>query len=161
MQRPTTSKPGHDADPTLDQIGELDRSALLDLWPGLMRSPAPRGMSQQLLRQFLVFELQSRHLGDLTAVDRAKIAVLADEKRQRRSPQMACGARFLREWNGVTHVVERSATGYVWRDQSFASLSAIAKAITGAHWSGPRFFGIRAKAPKRAARQAASADPRP
>ena len=160
MQRSTTTKPRHDAEPTLDQINDLDRPALLDLWPCMMRSPAPRGMSKQFLRQFLGFELQSRLLGGLTAVDRAKIAVLADEKRHRRSPQMERGARFLREWNGVTHVVERSASGYVWRDQTYTSLSAIAKAITGAHWSGPRFFGIKAQVLKRAVFKALGADQR-
>jgi len=40
-------------------------------------------------------------------------------------------------------VVERLAAGYLWNGKTFASLSAIAKEITGAHWSGPRFFGVR------------------
>lgn len=64
--------------------------------------------------------------------------------------RMAQGSRFLREWNGVTHVVERTEAGYLWKGEVHASLSAIAKAITGAHWSGPRFFGVKA-APRAAA----------
>jgi hypothetical protein len=36
--------------------------------------------------------------------------------------------------------------GFRYRDKTYASLTAIAKEITGAHWSGPRFFGIKGKA---------------
>jgi len=32
--------------------------------------------------------------------------------------------------------------GYRYRGDIYRSLSAIAKRITGAHWSGPRFFGL-------------------
>jgi len=52
------------------------------------------------------------------------------------------GTRFLRDWNGTTHVVDVTAAGYLWNGQTYRSLSAIAREITGARWSGPRFFGI-------------------
>ena len=52
------------------------------------------------------------------------------------------GARLAREWNGATHVVEVVGDGFIWNGERRASLSAIARAITGAHWSGPRFFGL-------------------
>ncbi len=42
----------------------------------------------------------------------------------------------------VTHVVDITGDGYVWKGETHRSLSAIARAITGAHWSGPRFFGL-------------------
>jgi hypothetical protein len=49
----------------------------------------------------------------------------------------------MREWNGTTHVVEIAQDGYVWNGARYRSLSAIARDITGARWSGPRFFGLR------------------
>ena len=52
------------------------------------------------------------------------------------------GARLVREWNGRTHEVEVLADGFLLRGQRFRSLSAIAREITGARWSGPRFFGV-------------------
>ena len=52
------------------------------------------------------------------------------------------GTRLVREWNGRTHVVDVSENGFVFDGKTYRSLSAIAKRITGAHWSGPRFFGI-------------------
>ncbi|WP_229583444.1 DUF2924 domain-containing protein [Paracoccus sp. S-4012] len=48
---------------------------------------------------------------------------------------------MLREWNGTTHVVEIGDDKYRWDGRNWDSLSAIAREITGAHWSGPRFFG--------------------
>lgn len=50
----------------------------------------------------------------------------------------------MREWQGVTHVVTIDETQTIrWNGQKFASLSAVAHAITGGHWSGPAFFGLR------------------
>ena len=61
-------------------------------------------------------------------------------KPQRR--RLAPGARLMREWNGRTHVVDVIEGGYVFEAKVYPSLSAIAGKITGAHWSGPRFFGL-------------------
>jgi hypothetical protein len=61
-------------------------------------------------------------------------------KRQRRS--LMPGDRLLREWNGKTHVVEAIEGGYVFEAKVYSSLTAIARQITGVHWSEPRFFGL-------------------
>jgi hypothetical protein len=60
--------------------------------------------------------------------------------------KLAPGGRLLREWNGVTHLVEVTADGYRWNGSTHRSLSAIARGITGARWSGPRFFGLKEQA---------------
>ena len=52
------------------------------------------------------------------------------------------GSRLVREWNGQTYTVSVIEEGFVYKDRVWTSLSAIAKDITGAHWSGPRFFGL-------------------
>ncbi|ESY78266.1 hypothetical protein X740_21965 [Mesorhizobium sp. LNHC221B00] len=48
----------------------------------------------------------------------------------------------MREWNGQMHIVEVVDDGFVLDGTTYASLSAVARRITGAHWSGPRFFGL-------------------
>ena len=53
------------------------------------------------------------------------------------------GTRLAREWRGVTHMVLIHADGIEWRGQRYRSLSVVARKITGARWSGPRFFGLR------------------
>jgi hypothetical protein len=55
---------------------------------------------------------------------------------------LAPGARLMREWNGRHHFVDVVENGYVFDGMTYRSLSAVAKRITGAHWSGPRFFGL-------------------
>ena len=64
------------------------------------------------------------------------------------------GTRLVRSWNGETYSVLVTDDGYVFNDQTFGSLSSIAKAITGAKWSGPRFFGLKGSATAKGARHA-------
>ncbi len=121
----------------------MDRAALLAAWFKIMGSPAPKGISRTLLRRFLAFEIQARGSGGMS---RAVLAALAPSKEKTRtkavSPAMRPGGRLLREWNGVTHVVDVIEGGFMWNGQTWRSLSAISREITGAHWSGPRFFGL-------------------
>ncbi len=52
----------------------------------------------------------------------------------------------MREWNGVAHIVDIVEGGYRYRSKQYKSLTAIAYEITGARWSGPRFFGLKPRA---------------
>jgi hypothetical protein len=53
------------------------------------------------------------------------------------------GVTLVREWHGRTHTVLVREDGFEYQDQRCASLTQIARQITGAHWSGPRFFGLQ------------------
>ncbi len=64
----------------------------------------------------------------------------ARPRRERR--RLIPGARLIREWGGRTHVVDVIEGGYVFEAKVYPSLTVIAGKITGAHWSGPRFFGL-------------------
>lgn len=141
----------------IHDLESLDREGLIAIWPDLAGGTPPRAMSQGLMRRFLAYELQARECGGLLASDLDRLERLTETRTRTSTTKMAAGARFLREWNGVTHVVERTESGYRWNGRVFGSLSAIAKEITGAHWSGPRFFGIGASAK---ATSAASRTPR-
>ena len=148
---PSTSFPGL---PTVAAIAAMDRPALLALWTTILGGTAPRSMSQPVLRRVLAWEVQARAQGGLPAALRRRLDALAEAdgkreggaKAQARSPRMRPGGRFLREWAGVTHVIDVVEGGFVWRGTRYRSLSAIAQVITGAHWSGPRFFGLQAPA---------------
>ncbi len=52
------------------------------------------------------------------------------------------GARLVREWHGRTHTVTVTEDGFEYAGTNYPSLTKIAKMITGASWSGPRFFGL-------------------
>jgi hypothetical protein len=56
---------------------------------------------------------------------------------------LSFGTLLVREWNGKTISVEVREEGYLYADKLYGSLSEIARTVTGAHWSGPRFFGIK------------------
>ena len=58
-------------------------------------------------------------------------------------PELTIGACATREWKGERHTVEATAQGLVYGGEVYASLSAVARRITGARWNGPRFFGLR------------------
>jgi len=54
------------------------------------------------------------------------------------------GARLVREWGGCTHTVTVTDDGFEYAGASYSSLTKVAQQVTGAHWSGPRFFGLLA-----------------
>ena len=126
--------------PTVVEIEAMDRAALLAAWGQVFRTPVPRGLSQPFLRRFLAFEVQARRMGGLPRgfVKRLERQVAGTALPAGPAP----GGRLLREWNGTTHAVDVVDDGYRWNGETYRSLSAVARAITGARWSGPRFFGI-------------------
>jgi Protein of unknown function (DUF2924) len=58
---------------------------------------------------------------------------------------LKAGTRLVREWRGVTHTVLVHTDGFAWNGRRYRSLTIVAREITGAHWSGPRFFGLRTR----------------
>ncbi|SLN69301.1 hypothetical protein RUM8411_03523 [Ruegeria meonggei] len=98
-------------------------------------------LSQPFLRRFIAFEMQSRRHGGLSRQVKATLGKGSEKKSRPQCPALKPGGRLLREWYGVTHVVDVAGDGFTWNGRPYRSLSAIAREITGAHWSGPRFFG--------------------
>ena len=131
---------------TAAEIKVMERTGLVALWQDLFGGPPPKSLSRPVLRRILAFEVQARAIGGLPKGFVAKLERALGENAPRRSPGLQPGGRLLREWNGVTHVVDVTEQGYRWREQTWRSLSAIAREITGAHWSGPRFFGLQGRA---------------
>ncbi|MBC8269206.1 MAG: DUF2924 domain-containing protein [Rhodospirillaceae bacterium] len=130
-------------DLSVETIENLERKELVTLWKELLSEPVPRRASVSFMRHVLAFEVQSRRYGKLPTGFIDKLKKQAKGGRSNRSKiEPKPGGRLLREWNGITHVVDVEDGQYVWNGQSYRSLSAIARTITGAHWSGPRFFGL-------------------
>lgn len=132
--------------PSITDIEAMDRTALIAVWSEVFGTPVPKRLSSPFLRRFLAFEIQARQLGGLPKGFIDKLGRSDAEKPETRSPALRPGGRLIREWNGTTHVVDVIEGGFVWDGQRHSSLSAIARAITGARWSGPRFFGLKKSA---------------
>lgn len=125
----------------IEQIIAGDRAALLTAWSRTFKRPAPKGLSQNMLRRLLAFEVQAKRQGGLS---KSTLKRLTQPTTATPPPKTTLqpGGRLIREWNGTTHIVEITDGGFLWRGQTWRSLSVIAREITGAHWSGPRFFGL-------------------
>lgn len=104
----------------------------------------PAKIPDHLMRRLIAYRIQERRHGGLpAAVLRELKRSSSSEAQQNRSTiEVRPGTRFVREWNGQTISVEALEEGFTWQDRPYASLSAIAREVTGAHWSGPRFFGL-------------------
>lgn len=130
----------------LDDLETMDRAALVAAWFEVFKTPAPKGMSRSFLRRFLAFEIQAWQVGGLSKQVLTALKMPEGQAQPKAStPGLKPGGRLLREWNGVTHVVDVTEDGFVWHGETWRSLSVIAREITGAHWSGPRFFGLTGK----------------
>jgi hypothetical protein len=131
--------------PTVAEIEAMDRTSLIAAWDHLFGTPLPKNLSRSFLRRFIAFEVQSRHRGGLPRSFLADLQKRTPGAQANTSPKLKPGGRLLREWNGMTHTVEIVEMGYRWNHEVYQSLSAVARAITGARWSGPRFFGLKEK----------------
>jgi hypothetical protein len=126
-------------------LDTLDRAALVADWRRTIKTEPPKGISRRLMVQILTYEAQVQQRGGLRPAVRRRLARRTAGWGQAPSPRLRPGARLVREWNGVSHVVDVTEAGVVWRGQPYRSLSAVARAITGTRWSGPRFFGLLAQ----------------
>lgn len=122
-------------------IERLDRGGCLDLWRDAFGRTPPKYLSPQFMKRGLTWDLQNKELGALSAKTERRLKQIASGNT---SPAKAMpGSHLVREWNGRTYQVEVVESGYVMDGRTWRSLSAIAKHITGSHWSGPRFFGVQ------------------
>ncbi|WP_300039622.1 DUF2924 domain-containing protein [uncultured Roseobacter sp.] len=132
------------ADQVTERVAEIeayDRAECLDRWKEMSGRPPPKYLSPQFMKRVLIWEAQNRALGGVSAKTTRRLNRIATG---RIAPTIAKpGSHLVREWNGRTYLVEVTNSGYVMDGKSWRSLSAIARHITGAHWSGPRFFGVQ------------------
>ena len=118
-------------------------------WTGLFARPPPKGMSRRLLELAAAYEAQARIHGGLKPAVRRRLLQTAQhaglpDARPRRlaAGTLPLGSRLVREWHGRSYTVEVSEDGFLYEGHRYRSLSSIARKITGARWSGRRFFGL-------------------
>lgn len=137
-------------DTIIAAIPAMPRSEIEAQWNRLGAGEAPR-LADPLLRRLTAQMLQERRYGDVPAIIRRELARLAEAEAAERSQppimpiRLSEGTRLIREWNGRTIEVLVRDDAFEWEGRTYKSLSHIAREVTGAHWSGPRFFGMRAR----------------
>lgn len=117
-------------------------------WRRVFRRDAPPH-SPDLLARAISWRMQAKVQGDLPVSIRSRLRHLAAQLEKdgeisaAAAPTLAPGTRLIREWKGRTIEVTVLESGYLFEDRLYTSLSQIAEHVTGTHWSGPRFFGLK------------------
>jgi hypothetical protein len=132
----------------LAELPAMSPAQLRAKWRSCWRKPAP-DIGPDLLRRGIAWKLQSRIHGDIPThikreLERAAESLrLGEELLNAKRPSLKPGTRLVRSWRGKVHRVLVLDDGYEYDDRRFSSLTQVASAITGTHWSGPDFFGLK------------------
>ena len=140
----------------LAELPRMKPAQLRAMWRECWRKPAP-DLSPDLLRRGIAWKLQARVYGELPTRVKRELEHAADRLRRGESvlprrPKLSPGTRLVREWRGTTYQVLVLESGFEFEGRQFRSLTQIAEAITGTHWPGPSFFGLRDRSPTKKAR---------
>ena len=130
---------------SISELSQLSRAELQKLWAELTKAPAPTGISQELLLRAVAFRIQEVRFGGLDRSCQERLNQTVSSA-QKRSPSrvLKAGTKLIRQWQGQTYEVACLSDGkFSFQGKTDSSLSVIAEVITGAHWSGPRFFGLK------------------
>jgi hypothetical protein len=139
----------------LKALPEMNRTALCTQWREHFNKPAPDGVRKELLVRMLAYRAQEQAFGGLSASSRRRLdemaaAISNDPKTAIQSMVTTKpGTQLIRSWQGKTHTVTVQESGYQYNGRRYRSLSEIARHITGTQWSGPLFFGLKPRRPKK------------
>jgi hypothetical protein len=138
----------------LQQVAALRKmplEALRQRWRALFGRDAPIAYKPRQLVRRLAWRIQELHYGGLSDRARRRLRNVAEgdalaggrRRPRHKGTALAPGTRLVRHWHGVEHVVTATADGgFEWNGRRYSTLTAVAKAISGQHCSGPRFFGL-------------------
>jgi hypothetical protein len=128
----------------IDRLSGLSLKDLRSAWSAEFRRDPPKGLWRDLLLRSLAWRLQENAFGGHDK----PILKLLEAKGQKRAGDERCrrlkaGTVLIRDFGGTRHTVTIAPEGFLWQENTYSSLSAIARIITGTNWNGPRFFGLR------------------
>jgi hypothetical protein len=144
-RRPAPSPATSDLDAELARIAAMNVNQLRDAWRRKRGGDPPEALSKDLIARALAHWLQEERIGSLDPHVRKLVGSLT-KKNGAPIRHMKIGSVIVREYRGELHEVFVASDGFTWQGETYASLSVIAKKITGTSWNGPRFFGLRGEA---------------
>lgn len=128
----------------VNQIRSLGIDALRQRWRMMFGAIPPKRLGKDIIGRMIAYRIQEEAFGGL---DRDTVKLLDrlahGEKTSELNRRLKPGTVLIREYDGKRHTVTVVPEGFLWEDTIHPSLSAIAQAITGTKWNGPRFFGLR------------------
>lgn len=139
----------------LTLLPRMSKAQLLDLWQELYgKTPLPK-IRRELMVPFLAYRMQEREYGGLKTSTRSELRRIARALEKKPSAELRVrtrikpGTRLGRQWRGKMHEIFVTESGYEYLGSRYRSLSEVARTITGTHWSGPAFFGLKKPKPLR------------
>ena len=134
-----------------DDLGVMTPVQLRAAWEQAFGRPPPARAGDLYMRSVLSYRMQERSGPILSSSIKRHLERVARDGKGVEGPPIDRpleGAVLLREWNGETHQARVLEKGFEYRDHHYTNLSAIAREITGTRWSGPVFFGLKARGAK-------------
>ena len=141
----------NDVEEQLTALTQMPSHKLREYWRKIYRAEPPRRIPRDLLMRAAAYQIQESVYGGLDRKIKRRLRSLAraletDGRLPLSSgPSLKPGAKLIREWHGRTYRVAVLEDGFEFDGERYRSLSKIAREITGAHWSGRRFFGLTQK----------------
>ncbi len=132
----------------ITQLLALDLPALRQKWAALLGTEPSRQIGRLLMIRAIAYRLQESAFGGLKPstqriLDRACDDGRRVDKERALKTRASAGTVLIREWRGVRYRVTVLDNDVVYRGRRYKSLSEVARVITGTHWSGPLFFGLK------------------
>jgi hypothetical protein len=128
----------------LERLSSMTAAEVKVEWRRVFGCPAPPAFGTALTTRAIAARYQEQAFGGLTRGELRMLGrqVRKNERKPKAAPVIKPGTWLSRTWHGEVHEVVVLDIGYEYRGSRYPSLSAIARDITGARWSGPRFFGL-------------------
>ena len=132
----------------IDELQSMSLPALRKKWSDLVGLD-PGKLTKPYLVRRLAYRVQELTYGGMSRDSRDQLKAWAEtpEKMQKKQPReksnLQPGTRLLRDWHGMRHEVTVQTDGFLFNGKTYRSLSSIARAITGRHCGGRRFFGLQ------------------
>jgi DUF2924 family protein len=148
-------------DDEMSRLSSLSIEELKSIVAKIIERPVTFAARREFLIRIAAYSVQEREFGGLSPTAKRTLHTLAvsgcppahgaatdSRPVQKRAVRRSFkpGTRFIREWHGASHDVLILENGFRYRGKQYASLSVIARKITGTRWSGPAFFGLNKRA---------------
>jgi Protein of unknown function (DUF2924) len=131
----------------VEKLRTLGKDDLRLRWSTVFGKAPPPALTKDLLGRMIAWRIQEKFYGGYDKATLRRLDGLAQGEvaKPATEPRLRPGTVLMREHGGMRHTVTVTADGFVWRDRTYPSLSAVARTITGTSWNGRRFFGLRMK----------------
>lgn len=133
----------------ITELNTLKRSELLGIWTKAYGKAPPRGLSRKLVIKGIAYRWQEMAYGGLSESVKKRLKKMSEALALNPNDflptevKIKSGTRIYREYDGITHEVIVQDEGFMYDGKKYASLTAIAKLITGTQYNGHVFFGLK------------------